>query len=125
MREPAADLGSSTASVPRRTRPPLVVVCLIALVGGLIGWIARDWSQPAARLPEHQVLGTVSSLDSTGLCLQPDDINTPKTCASTIAVSPQPLTIPIGTRMLGSNSVFPSGDKGAGVFIWVTLQQSH
>jgi hypothetical protein len=125
MLESATDLGVSNAYVSLRRRSSLVLVCLVALLGGLIGWYVRDSSEPQARLPEHQVLGTVSSVDATGLCLQPDDINTPKTCASTVAVAPQPLTIPTGTRMLGSYSVFPSGDNAPGVFIWVMLQQSH
>jgi len=68
------------------------------------------------------VFGTVSSVDATGLCLQPDDVHAPKTCASTIALSPERLAVTVCTRMLGRYSVFAAGDKAAGVFMWVTLQ---
>jgi hypothetical protein len=119
---PVTDLGSTKHAALLRARFSLVAVCLIALASGFFGWYARDRSGPPARLPEHEVLGTVSSVDATGLCLQPDDAKTPTTCASTIALSPQRFAVSIGTRMLGSYSVFPSGDKGAGVFMWVTLQ---
>jgi hypothetical protein len=98
----------------------LLIVCVVGFACGLAGWLARDWSQSDPRLPEHQVAGTVSSIDATGLCVKPDDISADSTCASTVAISPDRVDIPIGTRVRGSYSVFPS-DKGAGVFMWVTL----
>lgn len=117
-------VAATALSRTRKSSATLVVVGAAALLSGLIGWSAREWTQPQPRLPEHRVAGTVSSVDANGICLMPDDINAQPTCASRVALAPVALPVRIGSRMHGSYSVFPGGDDDSvpGAFIWVTLQ---
>ncbi len=117
------DLATTQAVLVGRTKRTIVFVCIvIALAGVLTGWSARELTQAVPRVPQqHQVAGTVSTVDATGLCIKPDDINMQPTCASTVALLPQPFHIAVGTRVQGTYSVFPGGDHAPGVFLWLAV----
>jgi len=121
------ELRHTQSALVRRTKRTLVFVCAaIAMAGALVGWFAKEWTQSALRVPAwHPVVGTISSLSAKRLCVRPDDINTQPTCASTIALLPQPFRLALGTRVQGTYAVLPSDANAPAVFLWVGLVRTN
>ena len=121
------ELRHTQSALVRRTKRALVFVCaVIAMAGVLVGWFAKEWTQSALRVPAwHQVAGRISTLSAKRLCVRPDDINTQPTCASTVALVPQPFRLAVGTRVQGTYAVPPADANAAGVFLWVGLVRSN